>query len=464
MVDKRLFDVEIDPNRGFGLVKNSDLVRWLRRIQSKYIRIDVFSENGEWFCNYNILICQESRSGIKGNQTIKSPSQKVLLLPRLSDFVVRFWFENTDKLPKKLGILISEEATYPDFVDVNSFSSPEEKDSDIQFQSLYLTDNSTVDNPFVAEGNVSRSINVTVDVEDCYFRSSKMLESFSDLPTTSDISNLLSERGILGTFFVNVYEVEFSENKDKIKSVIRDLRDKGHEIGLHCHHHEGLLFYNKLITEYGYSGQRNILQYGKHKLEDIVGKRITSFRAGGYQHNDDTIAALSDLGFTVDSSILFPEHGTEASSIRYLNPYLDSSHDIVRIPVTPIIISGRYGGVKHSKFDVNWLEAKYLEQLVKGGSLPAHSNFMMHSFSFFNRTRINYKDRYEYEEHKVSPPNAKGKSIVVSGFNKKVFERFISFIDCLQRSGLTVETCSQTAEAVKGGRQDSDPYIPVIHR
>ncbi|GEN26266.1 hypothetical protein HCU01_42150 [Halomonas cupida] len=441
-------------------LQGAGLVKLFRKMEAKYCNIEIFSPNGGPVFFEKMRVFQGSRSGVRGCQYFDKSVRELLVLPRTSEVSIIFSVGSDSEFQEDSILLYLKKVQSPACVDINKAGEAGGSISDFPIQRMLIEDYKSNSGDEILE----KSLNITVDVEDCYFSSLEMLESSSGIPTTSAISKILSDRGLAGTFFVNVYEIDFSVNSEKIRGVIKDLSDCGHEVGLHCHQHPKLPFYNKLITEYNYEQQREILEYGKKKLEDICGVNITSFRAGGYQHNDDTLRALRDVGIFVDSSILFPKYGDNDDKVKFLHPHLGESGCITRIPVTPVIVSGKYGGAKESKLDINWLKGSEIKGVLSGAGVPAHCNFMMHSFSFFKKKSLKPGQIFDSTEFKVSPENLKGRRVALSGFNEDVYNDFVDFVDYVASSGFIVETCSQTARRVSSKQISESPFIPVLHR
>lgn len=94
---------------------------------------------------------------------------------------------------------------------------------------------------------------------------------------------------------------------EKFPEVIRKINEQGHEIGSHTHLHQ--LIYTQTQEEFEQDLSRSM-----HTLEDIIGDKITLFRAPGFSIIKDNLWALESLikyGITTDSSI-FPaprQHG-----------------------------------------------------------------------------------------------------------------------------------------------------------
>ena len=144
----------------------------------------------------------------------------------------------------------------------------------------------------------------TVDVED-YFQVSALApaiarDSWSDREyrveaNTERVLAALADHGVHGTFFVLGWIAE------KSPALVRRIAAAGHEIASHGYSHE--LIYSQSPSEF-----RTETAVSKNRLEDIVGARVTGYRAASFSITERSLWALDvliDLGFEYDSSV-FP--------------------------------------------------------------------------------------------------------------------------------------------------------------
>jgi polysaccharide deacetylase family protein (PEP-CTERM system associated) len=112
---------------------------------------------------------------------------------------------------------------------------------------------------------------------------------------TRRILRMLDRHGAKATFFVLGWVGE------KYPRLVSDIQARGHEIGSHGYWHE--LIYNQTPEQF-----RADLQRSRDVLQDIVGERITAYRAPSFSITKRSFWALDILveeGFSVDSSV-FP--------------------------------------------------------------------------------------------------------------------------------------------------------------
>ncbi len=143
---------------------------------------------------------------------------------------------------------------------------------------------------------------LTFDIED-WFHTHQNRQQYSghiwkDFPSkvaenTNRILNLLDKYGLKATFFVLGWIARYHPE------VVRTIQQKGHEIASHsfCHHNPHLLTPDDFARD---------LKLSLDILQDITGKKITAYRAPGFNlNNNDPIyfQILAEQGIRVDSSV-----------------------------------------------------------------------------------------------------------------------------------------------------------------
>lgn len=109
------------------------------------------------------------------------------------------------------------------------------------------------------------------------------------------IYEILDHKKVEATFFVVGWMAE------KFPEVIRNISDRGYEIGSHTHLHQ--LVYEQDRRTFFRDVEKSI-----KTIEDCTGKKVTSFRAPGFsitEQNKWAFEVLFELGITTDSSV-FP--------------------------------------------------------------------------------------------------------------------------------------------------------------
>lgn len=154
------------------------------------------------------------------------------------------------------------------------------------------------------------------------------------------IFNLLEITNTKASFFVLGWIAE------KYPNIIREICDRGHEIGSHTHLHQ--LVYEQDKNIFYQDIDRSI-----KTLEDISGKKVTMFRAPGFsitETNKWAFEVLYELGIEIDSSVFparrshggFAKYGTaEPSILKYngaeLKEFPINAYNILN---KPLIFSG----------------------------------------------------------------------------------------------------------------------------
>lgn len=115
---------------------------------------------------------------------------------------------------------------------------------------------------------------------------------------TQRLLDLLSARGVRGTFFVLGWIA------DRFPQLVRDIDAGGHELACHSFSHR--LVYDLTPAEF-----RSDLRRAKQAIEDAAGRPICAYRAPSFSITRKSLWALEILieeGFTLDSSIFPTRH------------------------------------------------------------------------------------------------------------------------------------------------------------
>ena len=114
------------------------------------------------------------------------------------------------------------------------------------------------------------------------------------------IMDLLDNRQVRGTFFLNVYEVA-KHGEASIAAVAKLVHSRGHDLELHTHPQPMYPYYG--ISRAPFEEQVAILEKGISLIETWTGRRPVVHRAGAFQANLDTLRAMGTVGLQVDSSL-----------------------------------------------------------------------------------------------------------------------------------------------------------------
>lgn len=180
----------------------------------------------------------------------------------------------------------------------------------------------------------------TIDVEDGI--SIAMRDAFSvESPQTDrvvhlteKILELLSMRGVKGTFFIlGVVAGEFPD-------LVKRIASENHELGVHGYNH---LQFFRMEREEAFQE----LDSAKKLIEDISGKAVYGHRAPAFSITPETkwgLDVIAEVGFEYDSSIM------PISGIRYGWPgftkdicriQTPSGHSLIEVPMSTISLMGR---------------------------------------------------------------------------------------------------------------------------
>src|SRR5579875_1789653 len=161
---------------------------------------------------------------------------------------------------------------------------------------------------------------LTIDVED-YFHVSGFdhcvsRRQWDDFPlrvgdSTRRVLDRLAEAGVRGTFFILGWVAE------RRPELVRAIYADGHEIGCHSYAHH-------LIYEQTPAAFRTDVRLARQILEDILGTRVTAYRAPSFSITGRSLWALDILleeGFLFDSSIYPTYHDRYGIAGTPLHPY-----------------------------------------------------------------------------------------------------------------------------------------------
>ena len=183
---------------------------------------------------------------------------------------------------------------------------------------------------------------LTVDVED-YFHVSAFANAidrseWDSLPQRVDgnthrLLDVFDSAGVKATFFVLGWVA------DRHPGLVREIHRRGHEVASHGTSHK--LIYAQTPQEF-----RNETLRSKRMLEDLIGSRISGYRAASYSITNRSLWALDvivETGFEYDSSIVPVRHdlygipGAQAKPHRLSTP---GGESLIEFPPTTIRVFG----------------------------------------------------------------------------------------------------------------------------
>lgn len=192
----------------------------------------------------------------------------------------------------------------------------------------------------------------------------------------------------------------------------------GHEVALHIHagwepftnngktEHMGDRYLwehcdqkeiSSALIDHSLDEQRELIRTGGDLLEDRFGQKPTTFVAGQWSLNNDTIKALIEYGITRDCSAPAghpPYHHDWSRLPRICMPYHPSEQDyqeqgdlpILLIPISQTLLFGSVNPENLPTFGIRWLKACFQEYYSQGAPL---FHICLHSPSMTDPAFIN---------------------------------------------------------------------------
>jgi len=131
--------------------------------------------------------------------------------------------------------------------------------------------------------------------------------------------SIFEEHDVKATFLVT------GEVADKRPDVLKEIYQRGHEIGSHSYHH-------KSIKAQTYPEIENEIILSTNAIEKAIGVRPVSFRAPGHSACNDLMTILQDQGYLVEASAekinFYPYHPNETDWTS------EGNMSVLRVPVS----------------------------------------------------------------------------------------------------------------------------------
>jgi Predicted xylanase/chitin deacetylase len=131
--------------------------------------------------------------------------------------------------------------------------------------------------------------------------------------------SLFEEHNVKATFLVT------GEVADNRPDVLKEIHQRGHEIGSHSYHHKSIKAQTKSEIE-------NEIILSTNAIEKAIGVRPVSFRAPGHSACNDLMILLQDHGYLVEASAekinSYPYHPNETDWTS------EGNMSILRVPVS----------------------------------------------------------------------------------------------------------------------------------
>ncbi|WP_326523487.1 polysaccharide deacetylase family protein [Sphingomonas sp.] len=207
---------------------------------------------------------------------------------------------------------------------------------------------------------------------------------------------MLKRYGLKATFFVDPMPA-LVHGRDHVARVVEAILAAGQEVQLHLHPNwtaasaEDRTAHARFeMIEYSAHEQRGLLEQARDLLTACGAPPPVAFRAGSYAANDDTLAALTALGFTYDSSHNGAHHPWPSAvslPVRQIAPVVHRG--LIEVPVT--LIEDRAGRLRH--FQLCALSIAEMRAALDHAGARDHAavTIVSHGFELANRagTRAN---------------------------------------------------------------------------
>ena len=150
------------------------------------------------------------------------------------------------------------------------------------------------------------------------------------------LMDILDQSGIQGLFFVDIAEA-WDYGAERIAEVLRHIRNRGHDVGVHIHPDHMADKSRLFLSEYDYAEQYELISRCTDFYDQVLNDNPSMFRAGKYGANKDTLDILSKLGYKVDFSEFYGQKWC------HINPPVAKvnvqrlSNNLLEVPVTSFI-------------------------------------------------------------------------------------------------------------------------------
>lgn len=200
------------------------------------------------------------------------------------------------------------------------------------------------------------------------------------------LMKLFSRYGAKALFFVDIAEA-WEYGADKISDVLKTIDASGHNTGVHIHPDHMADPNRRLLREYSYNEQKEIITKCTNYYMDVLGKKPISFRAGRYGANYDTLRILNELGYKYDFSEFYGNRRCgfiPPICVNRVTRIKDTN--MLEIPVTVYksFTSSFYSRIDKIDCSMDYEEFKtVMNKMVVCDSIDVIS-FFVHSFSVLN--------------------------------------------------------------------------------
>jgi len=211
---------------------------------------------------------------------------------------------------------------------------------------------------------------------------------------------LFDELSIKATFFFPAVVAE------QFSGYARRILKAGHEVGCHGLAHGPEEQYHLMP----HGRQKAILCEAKNRIEDVLSKEVISFRSPAFKINGDTVRALEESGFKIESSVNPQRLGIFSSDVgnvgwmysprkpyhpSYKNPFRRGQSKIWEVPLSSFILPfmANTGIAFGRTFMKLFLRLLLAESMLSGGQIV----YMLHPEDIYSkRDRLRYRFRWRH--------------------------------------------------------------------
>jgi peptidoglycan/xylan/chitin deacetylase (PgdA/CDA1 family) len=148
-----------------------------------------------------------------------------------------------------------------------------------------------------------------------------------------EIARMLKNRGLAGTFFLNIYEYpRWGENA--MRDIAVNLQAAGQDVALHTHPESAYDPARSEMYQYSLEEQTSIIRDGVRLLTAWTGRPVVAHRAGNYSADERTLEALRRNGLRVDSSFFWGNPGHRLDGLGLLRNFPSTLGSLTEIPVS----------------------------------------------------------------------------------------------------------------------------------
>ena len=214
------------------------------------------------------------------------------------------------------------------------------------------------------------------------------------------IMDIAERFGLPLTFYVEVFNRYFF-GKDETRQVVKYILDRGHDTQLHLHpnylnftlNRPQDLKFSDLIGEYSLERQIEMIGEARQMLIDCGAKVPVAFRAGCFGASEDTLKALKENDFLVDSSYNQSYLGSPCLMPDWRLNDLALKNDIFELPITNFIEKSGLRSSRCMPLDINGVsfeEMRHVLTSARDGSGQKNITIILHSFSFIKPLDVQY--------------------------------------------------------------------------